>query len=65
LPKQAFSGLVVEQGGIGAGTVVRVTMAALDAAPSPGLKGWIERMVTPALRRDELRLRAEHMQKKP
>jgi hypothetical protein len=30
LPKRVFSGLVVEQGGIGAGTVVRVTMAALD-----------------------------------
>ena len=29
LPKHVFSGLVVEQGGIGAGTVVRVTMAAL------------------------------------
>jgi hypothetical protein len=28
LPKQVFSDLVVEQGGIGAGTVVRVTMSA-------------------------------------
>jgi hypothetical protein len=106
LPKHVFSGLVVEQGGIGAGTVVRATMAALgakqelhvtvsepepgrvlvesgsgltttftvepvgagmssqvtiiaDATPSPGPKGWIERMVTPALLRDELRLLAE------
>lgn len=37
----------------------------LDATPSQGLKGWIERMVIPALLRDELRLRAEYMQKKP
>ena len=29
LPKHVFSGLVVEESGIGAGTVVRVTMAAL------------------------------------
>jgi len=28
LPKQVFSDLVVEQGGVGAGTVVRVTMSA-------------------------------------
>jgi hypothetical protein len=111
LPKHAFSGLVVEQGGIGAGTVVRVTMAALgtkqelhvtvsepepgrvlvesgsgltttftvepmdggrssqvtisaDATPSPGPKGWAERIVTPVLLRDELRLLAEYVQKK-
>jgi Polyketide cyclase / dehydrase and lipid transport len=109
LPKHVFSGLVVEQGGVGAGTVVRVTMAALvqelqvtvsepepgrvliesgsgltttfavepvgagrsskvtitaDAAPSPGLKGWIEKVVTQALLLDELRLLAEYVQKK-
>lgn len=111
LPKHVFSDLVVEQGGIGAGTVVRVTMAApgskqelhvtvsepepgrvlvesgsgltttftvdpadagrsshvtiaADATPSPGLKGWIERIVTPALLRDELHLLAEYVQKK-
>ena len=111
LPKHVFSGLVVEQGGIGAGTVVRVTMAALgtkqelhvtvsepepgrvlvesgsgltttftvepvdggrssqvtitaDATPSPGPKGWIERMVSPALLLDELRLLAEYVQRK-
>jgi hypothetical protein len=29
LPKRVFSDLVVEQGGVGAGTVVRVTMAAM------------------------------------
>lgn len=109
LPKHVFSGLVVEQGGIGAGTVVRVTMAALgtkqelhvtvsepepgrvlvesgsgltttftvepvdagrssrvtitaEATPSPGPKGWIERLVTQALLMDELRLLAEYMQ---
>jgi hypothetical protein len=59
-----LSGLVVEQGGIEAGTIGRVAMAAPDAAPSPGLKGWIERMVTPALLRDELRLLAECVQQK-
>ena len=111
LPKHVFSGLVVEQGGIGAGTVARVTMAALgtkqelrvtvsepepgrvlvesgsgltttftvepagaggssqvtitaDATPSPGPKGWIERMVSPALLLDELRLLAEYVQRK-
>jgi hypothetical protein len=111
LPKHVFSGLVVEQGGVGAGTVVRVTMAALgtkqelqvtvsepepgrvlvesgsgltttftvdpvdagrssqvtitaDATQSPGPKGWIEKMVTPALLRDELRLLAECVQQK-
>jgi hypothetical protein len=111
LPKHVFSDLVVEQGGIGAGTVVRVTMAAAgtkqelhvtvsepepgrvlvesgsgltttftvepvdegrssqvtitaEATPSPGPKGWIERMVTPVLLRDELRLLAEYVQKK-
>ena len=111
LPKHVFSGLVVEEGGIGAGTVVRVTMAALgtnqelnvtvsepepgrvlvesgsgltttftvdpartggssqvtitaDATPSHGPKGWIERMITPTLLRDELQLLAEFVQKK-
>ena len=29
LPKHVFSDLVVEQGGVGAGTIVRVTMAAM------------------------------------
>jgi hypothetical protein len=111
LPKHAFSGLVVEQGGTGAGTVVRVTMAALgtkqelhitvsepkpgrvlvengsglttsfavepagagrssqvtitaDATPNPGSRGWIERIVTPALLQDELRLLAAYVEKK-
>jgi hypothetical protein len=111
LPKHVFSNLVVEQGGVGAGTVVRVTMAApgskqelhvtvsepepgrvlvesgsgltttftvdpadagarshvtiaADATPSPGVKGWIERIVTPALLRDELHLLAEYVEKK-
>lgn len=112
LPKHVFSGLVVEQGGVGAGTVVRVTMAAMgtkqelhvivsepepgrvliesdpqtgmtttftvepleagrhsqvtiaaDAPASPGLEGWVERMVTPALLWDELRLLGEYVHK--
>jgi hypothetical protein len=113
LPKHVFSDLVVEQGGIGDGTVVRVTMAAMgtkhelhvtvsepepgrimvesdpetgltttftvepveggkcsqvtiaaDATPSPGLKGWIERMVTPRLIWDELHLLAKYVEEK-
>jgi len=40
-----------------------VTITA-DATPSPGPKGWIERTITPALFRDELRLLAEYVQKK-
>jgi hypothetical protein len=110
LPKQVFSDLVVEQGGIGAGTVVRVTMSApgtkqelhvtvsepepgrvlvesgsgmittftvdpadagrssqvtitTEATPSPGLQGWIERLVTPGLLWDELHLLEKYMQK--
>jgi hypothetical protein len=111
LPKHVFSDLVVEQGGIGAGTVVRVTMAApgkkqelhvtvsepepgrvmvesgsgmvttftvepmnegrssqvtiaAEATPSPGLQGWVERLVTPALLWDELHLLAKFVEEK-
>jgi hypothetical protein len=112
LPKQVFSGLVVEQGGVGAGTVVRVTMAAMgtkqelhvtvsepepgrvlvesdpqtgmtttftvepldagrhsqvtiatEAPASSGLEGWVEKLVTPALLWDEVRLLAEYVHK--
>jgi hypothetical protein len=44
-----------------AGRSSQVTIAA-EATPSPGLQGWIERMVTPALLRDELRLLAKYVQ---
>ncbi len=111
LPKHVFSDLVVEQGGVGAGTVVRVTMAAMgtkqelhvtvsepepgrvlvesgsgmittftvepmdagrssqvtmatEATPSPRLQGWIERLVTPGLLWDELRLLAKYVEEK-
>ena len=111
LPKQVFSDLVVEQGGVGAGTVVRVTMAApgakqelhvtvsepepgrvlvesgsgmittftvdpkdggkssqvtisTEATPSPGLQGWIEKLVTPGLLWDELHLLAKYVEEK-
>jgi hypothetical protein len=111
LPKQVFSDLVVEQGGIGAGTVVRVTMSApgtkqelhvtvsepepgrvlvengsgmittftvdpkeggkssqvtiaTEVTPSPGLQGWIERLVTPGLLWDELHLLAKYVEEK-
>ncbi len=113
LPEHVFSGLVVEQGGIGAGTVVRVTMAApgkkqelhvsvsepepgrvmvesdpetgltttftvepadegrssqvtitAEATPSPGLQGWIERMVTPGFLWDELRLLEKYIEER-
>lgn len=111
LPKQVFSDLVIEQGGIGAGTVVRVTMSApgtkqelhvtvsepepgrvliesgsgmittftvdpvdagrssqvtiaIEVTPSPGLQGWIERLVTPGLLWDELHLLAKYVEEK-
>ena len=35
-----------------------------EATPSPGLQGWIERLVTPGLLWDELRLLAEYVEKK-
>ena len=101
----------MEQGGIGAGTVVRVTMSApgtqqelhvtvsepepgqalvesgsgmittfivdpmdadrssqvtiaAEATPSPGLQGWIERLVTPGLLSEEIHLLAKYVEKK-
>lgn len=113
LPENVFSDLVVEEGGVGAGTVMRVTMAAMgtkqelhisvsepepgrvmvesdletglittftfepanegrssqvtitaEATPSPGLQGWLERMVTPGLLWEELRLLEKYVQRK-
>jgi hypothetical protein len=42
----------------------QVTIAA-EATPSPGLQGWIERLVTPGLIWDELRLLEKYVEEKP